>query len=642
MTKHPIRDRASKHLALLILILLLTSCQNSRTSIDKLEPIDLMNFSTFPEEKEDPFNYLYTAEIRNGEIIGTDVSELSPSVFSYGLLDTDFKEDRYQEQLPERIHPLLKERINNLSTQGIRETERIIINFRDDIQIPRFPQLDAQESPESESNRRVITRNEELIRQIQESRAADYERLSRELNRQYNAKVVQTFWLIKSIVVEMPLENVASLLTRQDVLYIQPELFISPPATVADGRALINSNWYFDLGRQYGYIALIDTGFRKSHTLLQHPSTPPLYHDHVHYDCFNGTDCQKVTNWRDPCNHGTSSAGIITGNNNLGNKYRGVTAIPLISLNMYSTSTCLGSTSAAVIAFERVIQYGGSIIVAEMQFRCGQSCNVSLTADRAFDAGKIVIAANGNHGDPGADNYPVASPANAHKVVGVGAYFISSGDTPSYQSRGPAEDGRIKPDIQAPTSTQTASSTNDTALRTFGGTSGSTPYAAGAAALVRNFLDYQGHGANDPGYTYAFLISSGQNTPPFNNTTGAGHLRLHGSYNFGGYNFVGWGKVSVGRGQIVNIPINLSSTGYKSVKAGLWWPESVSQSHNNIDLYLVDPNGVVRASSTEGPSVFERAQVNGSIISGSWTLRIRGTDVPTGSQTVYYVGGGAQ
>lgn len=45
-------------------------------------------------------------------------------------------------------------------------------------------------------------------------------------------------------------------------------------------------------------------------------------------------------------------------------------------------------------------------------------------------------------------------------------------ETPSYQSRGPTGDGRIKPDIQAPSHTFTAGSDSKTAIISFGGTSG--------------------------------------------------------------------------------------------------------------------------------------------------------------------------
>jgi hypothetical protein len=57
-------------------------------------------------------------------------------------------------------------------------------------------------------------------------------------------------------------------------------------------------------------------------------------------------------------------------------------------------------------------------------------------------------------------------------------------------------------------------------------------------------------------------------------------------------------------------------------------------------LYLLDSTGTVQASSLSGPSVFERARVTvttaSGLAGGTWTLRIRGTNVPNGPQTVYF------
>ncbi len=199
----------------------------------------------------------------------------------------------------------------------------------------------------------------------------------------------------------------------------------------------------------------------------------------------------------------------------------------------------------------------------------------------------------------------------------------------SSQSRGPAPDNRIKPDIQAPTNTETASSASDTALQSFGGTSGATPYAAGAAALARNFL--RGTSPSiDPGQVYAYLILSGQQPYPFNNTTGAGRLVLPTNGTFW------WGKVSVGAGATVDIALGVGGTSPNTLDAAIWWPETATQAHNDIDLRLVDPGGVAQAVSVSTPSVFERTRVAGPVAAGTWKLRLSGFSVPAGPQTVYW------
>ncbi len=249
----------------------------------------------------------------------------------------------------------------------------------------------------------------------------------------------------------------------------------------------------------------------------------------------------------------------------------------------------------------------------------------------------MIIAANGNNGSAAST---VNEPAIAHKVIGVGNFDVQTLNQVASQSRGPAPDNRIKPDIQAPTNTETASNGcgwrqncatggSDTAINSFGGTSGATPYAAGAAALLRNWLRGTSFSI-DPGQVYAQLILSGQQPYPFDNTSGAGPLRLPTD------GWAWWGKVTITNGATIDIPIGISGTSPNTLDAALWWPETASQSHNDVDLSLVDPGGATRDWSVSIPSVFERARVSGAVTAGTWKIRIRGYSVPTGSQTVYW------
>ncbi len=96
-----------------------------------------------------------------------------------------------------------------------------------------------------------------------------------------------------------------------------------------------------------------------------------------------------------------------------------------------------------------------------------------------------------------------------------------------------------------------------------------------------------------------------------------------------------FGKTSVGNGGTINIPLNIGA-GNNRFDGAIWWPETAAQSHNDVDLSLIDPSGVTRASSLSISSVFERARFSGAVASGTWTLRIRGFSVPTGAQTVFW------
>ena len=82
-------------------------------------------------------------------------------------------------------------------------------------------------------------------------------------------------------------------------------------------------------------------------------------------------------------------------------------------------------------------------------------------------------------GDPGPGSIP--TPGDADGSITVGAVAWSTNSLRAYSSRGPTDDGRMKPDIVAPTNTSVR---RGTSRRAVGGTSISAPNAAGAIALI--------------------------------------------------------------------------------------------------------------------------------------------------------------
>ena len=81
----------------------------------------------------------------------------------------------------------------------------------------------------------------------------------------------------------------------------------------------------------------------------------------------------------------------------------------------------------------------------------------------------------------------IGSPADARGSMSVGAVFHradywNAGRIEAYSSRGPTTDGRIKPELVAPTGVSTASYRPEL----YGGTSAAAPHVAGAAALIKS------------------------------------------------------------------------------------------------------------------------------------------------------------
>lgn len=587
-------------------------------------------------EDGDVIDIVYAARLRAGEVKRVQAQDLGPDAHGRERSRRKRVDEPEPESRRDKIHPRLRDWAKE---QPGEERRQMLIAFVDPITMPRFPEPATDEPRDSEQNQRLISRADELVQSISAERAREYERLEAILA-DYDAKVLEQFWIINGVVVDMAMSAVERLARRDDVLSIEPRFSgeAPPQDEVDDGRARIVTDPYFNIGLTGGWIGLLDTGVRFSHTLFNNPSNVDFRRD-----CINGgADCNTGNNLNpnDDCwNHGTASAAIIVANANQGNDFRGVTGITLDSFKIYASASTPGGScggldqAAAVRGFQAAISVLDRVIVAEMQGSGDHLSAIAQAADAAFDAGAVVIAANGNNG-PNART--VNCPANAHRSIGVGNFDVQTLDQVTSQSRGPTADGRFKPDIQAPTNTETASNASDTARRNFGGTSGATPYAAGAAALLRNWLRGTSFSV-DPGQVYAHMILSGQDPYPFDNTTGAGRLQLPTD------GWAWWGKTRIADRATVEIPIVINSSRAHMLDAAIWWPEIgfrilglTIDPHNDLDLSLVDPSGLVAASSISINSVFERCQVPGGVRPGRWRLKVHGFDVPSGPQVVYW------
>jgi hypothetical protein len=583
-----------------------------------------------PQVSEDPFNRLNAAQIEKAKVVKYTHSDIPASAFKQGPIPKKKGEEVLGVPRREKIHPVL---LRWLQERKPTSVERIVISFREPFKIPHFPEPIMEQPRDAAVNKRATELANRMIEDLRKRRAQGFEALQRELEQEYKARVFQTFWLIHGMLVEMPLEGVRKLSEREDVLYVQPEDTGTPPPQnqVNVARGIIVSDPYFFLNQTTGWIGLLDTGLRFSHTLFNNPS-----HIAFRMDCVNGgANCNTGANLNpnDDCwNHGTSTGAIVTGNGNLGDNYRGVTAITLDSFKVYPSTFnpqggCTGglNTTAVVNGFQTAVSVLDRVIIAEMQDSGNAQSAISTAADNAFDSGAVVIAANGNFG-PGAGT--VRGPALAPRVIGVGNFDVQTLGAIASQGRGPGADNRYKPDIQTPTNTQAASNASDTALQVFTGTSGATPYAGAAAALLRNWLRGTSFSI-DPGQVYAQMILSGQQPWGFDNISGAGKLRLPTD------GWAWWGKVAISNGGTIDIPIGIGAGNFNLLDGAIWWPENVGQ-HNDVDLYLVSPNGSAVAFSDSIASVFERARFSGPVQSGTWTIRIRGYNVPNGPQTVYW------
>jgi serine protease AprX len=543
---------------------------------------------------------------------------------------------------PNRLDPALRQRV---ARRPPTEYVEVLITFGDDaIELPAMPKSFADEPQDSALNRQYQSRREEIVASVAAQRRTVNATRAPRFAARYGVSVLETFWLADIWRARVPVAALDQLASDPAVRYVQSPESNEPPPDVLWGRQRMNSDWFADTPNViYPFsavrIALLDTGVYRSHLLFTNPSNIGIWRD-----CVNGTGGNCTTGAGlnpddDFWGHGTLMGAVIVGSSAMGNDYRGVTRCTLDSYKVYNSAGL--HTAATLRGFSAAVAEGAWVIVAEMQAQEPFTGAIATAAENAFTAGAIVVGANGNEGG----GRILASPANAHRVIGVGSVNASTGGAVLSQLSGPTTDGRIKPDIQTPTQVNSAGTAGPSEIVGCVGTSCSTAFAGAAAALLSKWWcdglqRCFGYPTPNPvpyaGPTYAAMIAYGSQSYPFPSTVGAGSLRLMGSY---GYDLFGW--IDIQHGQTADIPQNIYSRhDYvpRDYQVALWWPETPGQLHSRVHLKLIDPAGVERAASTSAMSVFQRVSRAGSIAYGQWKLRIEGNTIGNGTQRVFYWG----
>jgi hypothetical protein len=528
----------------------------------------------------------------------------------------------------------------------------LLVTFRENLHLTPLPALNERVRRTDPSNQTQLIAIANAIEVIKAERDSAFRADSTDLVNHLGAGIQHRHWLTHSLLVTLPLSSLDSLAARSNVIYVQPEVGIEgPPRCPAAGRppdngspiddpvtarGLMQTDSFRNLGFGYGNVSLIDTGVWTGHALFTGVTFG------VAGDCVHGdVDCVHTSNpgfdTSDQCllgGHGTASAGILAGGSTLGPSWLGALSLTLDYFQVYDKGTNCGgncglclNADAAEDAMEAALANGNRVIVANFVSQTPDRAAVGMSAINAFDLGAVVVAANGNASTAGS----VQSPASASCVIGVGSQDIrSSGATETSESRGPASGNRIKPDIQALTGIETAQTqdpgcTRTDVLNNLTGTSGATPYAGAAAALLRNWMKVESNTV-PPGYVNAAMILCGRHySPNLNNTEGAGMIELPTD------GCAWWSFALAQTGKVWEVPIDLSLVDADSIEAAVWWPEHPAVTgdgtgvtrHNELGLYLVDPDGTERASSHNPGSVFERAT---ALINkkGVWKLQIQG------------------
>ena len=237
--------------------------------------------------------------------------------------------------------------------------------------------------------------------------------------------------------------------------------------------------------------------------------------------------------------------------------------------------------------------------------------------DRYYNGvqGLTILFAAGNDG-PGTST--VSPPATAKNIISVGNHQNRYNGAPdsmmSGSSRGPTEDGRIKPDLVAPggyvrscraqEATDTGSATwSNTYYLEYTGTSMATPNAAGAAVMVREYLEEIAQRPSPQGALVKALLVLGaqdigtRDIP--NKDEGWGRVNLRNTLAPSGGQgiWVDDRSVMSGTGNSKSYSFNVTQGG-GLFKVVLTWSDergsrfSSAQLVNDLDLEVTSPDGV--------------------------------------------------
>ena len=288
-----------------------------------------------------------------------------------------------------------------------------------------------------------------------------------------------------------------------------------------------------------------------------------------------------------------------------------------------------------------------------------------------------IVFANGNdrdEGDCGMSAVPpyinyanVPIPATAKNVISVGAVNGDDGTMTTFSSWGPTDDGRIKPDLVAPGDNallnpfaSIVSTWLNNGYAGIFGTSMAAPAVSGTIGLLlqRYRAICPATGTDPlPSTLKAVLLHTATDlddgTSWFNRgpdyASGYGALNSQAAVDM--LPFHREDQVSHGQTDTFQITVTQQS----DLKVTLVWDDAAAPANaavalvNNLDIELVDPlnnvhrpwvlNPALPASAatrnTDNRNVVEQVVVDnvGPAIAGVWTIRVIGTNVPSGPQT---------
>ena len=420
----------------------------------------------------------------------------------------------------------------------------------------------------------------------------------------------------------------------------------------------------------------------------------------------------RTGDWSDPDSHGTHVAGSVLGSGTMStNRYKGVAyQAKLVLQSVLDSGGGLGGLPADLNLLFKAAYTNGARIHSDSwgAANAGYYDEDSRNLDMFVWSNKnmLIVVAAGNEGTDGdsdgvvdpdsmdtpgtakncltvgaSENWRAisstygASWTNDYKVDPIYSDNIAETNLPhglvAFSSRGPCDDGRIKPDVVAPgtfiisTRSRASSDTGwgvapNTNYLYMGGTSMATPLTSGAAALMRQWLTTTG-GIADPSAALmkALLINGARDMTPGQYGTGAyqeiaarpdnaqgfGHVDLHNTLQSATNQFLDLydtNSLSTGQTNTFTYSVSAGSTNKFTLTLAYadYWATAGSSKRliNDLDLTVIKPggttnyaNGRTSKDATNNVEFIELAADE----AGTYTVVVAARTVPSGGSQPY-------
>ncbi|KAG2381880.1 hypothetical protein C9374_005672 [Naegleria lovaniensis] len=276
-------------------------------------------------------------------------------------------------------------------------------------------------------------------------------------------------------------------------------------------------------------VLICDSGFHRQHRAFKNLKLVAEY-DFVYGDTNTDNEQNESSTVG---NHGTQCLSALAGYD----PYTFMGVAPGVSVLLAKTEDVRSETPAEEDNFIAAIEWGermgADILSASLGYTDwyshskknynGVTSPLTRVANIASRyKGIVMVLAAGNEGNEG-----ISTPADAFDSITVGS-VDSSGGISVFSSRGPSDDGRVKPEVCARgTKTNVVAPNSESEYTTNSGTSFSTPIVAGCVALAMqmhpDWTPYQ--------VRKAFMLTASQASAPDNNY-GWGIVNLAGVMNF--------------------------------------------------------------------------------------------------------------